>query len=91
MIMKNWRSRQWHDYSKSEKFWFIMLCIWLVVLFVMAGVDGVLEEVSTPRWVAVIWMIIALFILYKALPMCGWLYDNGNDEDDEDDEDDEGT
>lgn len=64
MSKNNWRNMQWSNMGFSERTWFIIMCLLLVVLFVFIYLDGT-NTVDIPDWVGLLWMAAALFAAYK--------------------------
>ena len=65
MASNNWRNLRWNKLTGSQRFWFVLMCLFLVGLIVLYVVDST-TEFETPQWLGISIAISGLYITYRS-------------------------
>ncbi len=87
MPKRNWRSLKWSKFCRSEKFWFIVMCVVLALILIAAGVDGA-GVMEVPDWAVLALAAVGVYAAYRTVTDLGmFTEDDEPDAEDEDEED----
>lgn len=83
MASNNWRNLRWNKLTGSQRFWFVLMCLFLVGLIVLYVVDST-TEFETPQWLGISIAISGLYITYRSTNVLR-MWDDSETDDDNDD------
>lgn len=80
-MKKNWRQTYWKDFTTKQKWWFVIMCVSLFIVLVIAGLSTT-EVIAIPDWISIGLVSFMVFSLAKFLQITPWaLTEFASDED----------
>ncbi len=87
MPERNWRSLRWSQFSGSEKFWFIVMCVALALILIAAGVDGA-GVIAVPEFAVLVLAAVDVYAAYRTVTDLGMFIEDDEPDDEDESEDD---